>query len=111
MSFQNTVEALDGLFRGPHEKFSEERHLQHLIPKMNNIEQVRNKLIHSVYIPDENNFVVRIKSTAKLGKGLQFQEEHLTMKIFDDIITEIEDLNKALNKILYISLVKDRLPI
>lgn len=108
MSFQNSIKALDALLRGPHEKFRERRRLNELIPKLNNVEQVRNRLVHSVYTPDENGFVVRIKSTAKLGKGHHFQEEVLTSQIFDDIIGEIEKLNKTLNQIFYASLTRDR---
>ena len=101
MSFQNIIKAFDVLVNYKLHNFVFKPKLVKLIPKINAVEQERNKLIHSVYSSDVTGEKLwRSKSTAKQGKGLQFQQEHITPQIFDKVIKEIFEINNQL-RIIY----------
>lgn len=102
MSFQNIVKTLDALLKTSEFITEQDRDaLYQLIPHINRLEQERNKLVHSMYMPDQYQRIIRIKATAKLGKGLRFQEEEIDEQVFDHIIDEMSEIQIQLNRMLF----------
>ncbi len=100
MSYQNNLKAFASLVKY---KITDE-HLQNdfsfIIRKLNEIEQKRNEILHSVYALKNptSEQIFRIKISSKQGKGLLTTEELVNSKYFDNIINEILILIDLLKK-------------
>jgi hypothetical protein len=76
--------------------------LKKLRKRLEEAESRRNHLIHSMYWPAPSGpgAILRIKTTAKAAKGLQFQFEEIRPSDIEEAIREVEAVTNGVNDII-----------
>jgi hypothetical protein len=76
-----------------------------LLRRTKAVEEKRNLMVHSSWgmrvWTDGREAIVRLKTTAKISKGLKRQDEELTVEHVEQMIDEIVEANKAWTDFLY----------
>lgn len=60
----------------------------------------RNALVHSLYWPSGPGALLRIKTTAKGTKGLDYQFEQMTPQTIEKVVSELEPVEHNLNRLM-----------
>lgn len=81
LSFTNLVALFSSLFNYLFEDKSSKYEIKSLLKKAMEAQTKRNNIIHSIYIGNKKKCkVIRVKTTAKLHKGLIYKLDSLTVK-------------------------------
>lgn len=83
MSFQNLLKAFDSLSQYKITDSEQLIAIRDLIKQINTAEQERNTVLHSAFAsldPNNTNEVIRLKVTAKQGKGLRIVSEKVDIE-------------------------------
>ncbi len=110
MSFQHLLKAFDSLIRYRVGNSRQLDRAEDLVKRLNAGEQERNKVIHSAYLFWESQSqYIRLKATAKQGKGLRFAQDNSPAADLNRIIKEQAYLATELAS-LYKNLYGDEMP-
>ncbi|WP_417593087.1 hypothetical protein [Owenweeksia hongkongensis] len=91
LSFRNLRGLLTSLYLETYSNDSKFAELKTLIIQAAKLEAERNKIVHSIWGAGENeNFITRIKTTAKEKKGLNFQYEVMSIGQIEKIAEDIK---------------------
>ncbi|MBC8489357.1 MAG: hypothetical protein H8D45_25320 [Bacteroidetes bacterium] len=93
LSFKNLVALFSSLFNYLVKDQSSIDQLKNLIKDAMEAEKKRNIITHSLYVGDKKKSeVIRIKTTAKIHKGLKYQLESLTVNELNEIADFIAEV-------------------
>jgi hypothetical protein len=101
LRFKNLLSLLSSL--GRHRTKNEKRikELDDWIKRAMKVEEKRNVICHSIWGAGEApNSITRIKTTAKISKGLRRQFEQTTVDDLDFIVNEIRAVSEDLNNVM-----------
>ena len=104
MSFKNMLALFSSLYLNKTNVPDEIEEMKMLIKRSTQIEDRRNAIVHSLWgvrYYKHGQMVVRMKTTAKISKGLKRQDEELTVEALENIYEEIIDSIAAWTKFLY----------
>lgn len=114
MSFKNMLALFSSLYLNKVNAPDEIEEMKELVKRGAQIEERRNTIVHSLWgvrYYKHGQIVVRMKTTAKISKGLKHQDEELTVDALENIYQEIVDVIAAWTKFLYKKLMpKSDLP-
>lgn len=102
MSFQNLLKVFDSLAQYRITDNGQLISIRDMIKRLNTAEQERNAILHSAYLKkDKDNWdeLIRLKITAKQGKGLKITSESINSKNLKRQIKDMEDLMLELESI------------
>jgi hypothetical protein len=105
MSFKNMLALFSSLFMHKTSDRAALDEMKVLISQATGVEIKRNRIVHSSWgmrvWRDGRETVVRMKTTAKISKGLKRQNEELTVEDLEQMIDEVVEANKAWTDFLY----------
>jgi len=108
LSFKNLLALFSSLYLNKTNSTDQIGEMKELIKRSTQIEDRRNAIIHSVWgvrYYKHGQIVVRMKTTAKISKGLKRQDEELTVEALENIHEEIIDVIAAWTQFLYKKLI------
>ena len=104
MSFKNMLALFSSLYLNKTNAPAEVEEMKELVKRSTQIEDRRNAIVHSLWgvrYYKHGQIVVRMKTTAKISKGLKRQDEELTVEALESIYEEIIAVIDAWTKFLY----------
>ena len=105
MSFKNMLALFSSLFINKTSDPAALEEMKDLITRATKVEEKRNRIVHSSWgmrvWSDGREVVVRMKTTAKISKGLRRQDEELTLEHMEQMIDEVVDANRAWTDFFY----------
>jgi hypothetical protein len=114
MSFKNLLALFSSLYLNKINAPDEIEEMKALIKRSTQIEDRRNAVVHSLWgvrYYKHGQIVVRMKTTAKVSKGLKRQDEELSVEALESIYEEIVEVIAAWTSFLYKKLMpKSELP-
>ncbi|KAA3609237.1 MAG: hypothetical protein DWQ05_22345 [Calditrichaeota bacterium] len=101
LSFHRLTALLRCLFLYRKSDSAEIERMDSILKRANDIEQRRNKVIHSLWaVNSQNDELLRVKTTAKYKTGLKYHFDRTNMeelqKLTDDIVYVISDISQIL---------------
>ncbi|MDQ1636829.1 MAG: hypothetical protein QOF62_168 [Pyrinomonadaceae bacterium] len=92
LSFKNLVALFSSLYRDSTDDSNKLEELESLIKRIMRAEEKRNIISHSLWaIGDSHATITRIKTTAKISKGLKHTFEQFTVADLEEIADEMSD--------------------
>jgi hypothetical protein len=93
LNFKQLLSLLSSLYRHKRSNETKINELEHLLKRAMQVSDKRNVICHSIWgAGDAAASITRIKTTAKIAKGLRRQFQQTTVKDLDSIIQEIQDV-------------------
>jgi len=98
LSFKQLLSLLSSLYRHTRKDETKIKELDNLLKRAFQVAEKRNVICHSIWgAGGTSKTITRIKTTAKISKGLRRQFEQTTVEDLDSIIKEIRDVTEDIS--------------